>query len=62
MRLARSQAQLCLGDLAGRRGSLGRQLLDYIEIPGRLVAIDLRFGEVAGKGELLLMRAAALTP
>ena len=43
-----SQAQLCLGHLAGCRGPLGRQLLDYVEIPNRLVVIDLRFGQIAG--------------
>ena len=51
---------MCLGHFAGRGRSFGRQLLNYIEVPGRLVAIDLRLGEVAGKGELFLMCAAAL--
>ena len=57
---ARVKRGLCLGYLAGRGRSLGRQLLDNIEIPGRLVAIDLGLGKVAGKGELFLMGSPAL--
>ncbi len=49
-----------LGHLAGRRRSLGGQLLDHVQVPGGLVAIDFCFGDVAGKGELLLLRATTL--
>ena len=49
------QPRLCLGYLTGGRGPLGLQLFDDVKIAGSLVAIDLRFGEIAGKGELLLV-------
>ena len=54
------QPRLCLGFLAGSRGPFGLQLFDDVKIPGGLVVIELRFGDIAGKGEQLLMCAAAL--
>jgi hypothetical protein len=53
------QPCLCLSFLAGRRGSFGLQLFDDVEIPGGLVVVELPLGDVAGKGELLLVRASA---
>ena len=49
------QSGLCLGFFAGGRGPLGLQLFDDVKIPDGLVVIELRFGDVAGKGQLFLV-------
>ncbi len=54
------QPLLRRGDFAGRRGTLGSEFPQGIQIALCLIAIHLRFGHLAGERIALLQRAALL--